>query len=422
MARQALTRSFASPTEPAYLHVTPSVNLIPTGRRARVHAPGLYSHVLGAEARYPAGMVAGHDEVDVLRDGGPVEVRTKEARSVLNVRKHADAWFWDRYSVNPYEGCAQACEYCNAVSHRYHKHNDFHRVVYAKVNAATVLRRQVVRKRRDVVAFSGVTEAYQPAERRHRITRQCLEVLLEEGFPVHIITKSHLVLDDLDLLVALHERTAVRVSMTIPTIRPDVSRAIEPRSPSPQRRLDALSTLAEHGLHVGVTAMPLCPLIADHPDDIRALLVAAKDAGARYVLASGMSMHDRQRARWMDFVAERYPQHLPLYRRGRPGTKRLGRVVAGLCREVGIADRMQRPIVAHDPLAANKRVAEALQLRCHALQLRDHPKAQQWIWRKAAWAIDTLTIDIRDIAGAGSLRAIRDVPEEVARFIEATLR
>ena len=362
--------------------------------------------------------------VEVLREGGPVEVRLKEAKSVLNRRKHVDSWFWDRYSVNPYEGCPQACEYCDATSYRYHKHADFHRVVYAKRNVAVVLRAQLARKRPDIVALSGVTEPYQPAERQRRLTRQCLQVLLEFGFGVHIVTKSHLVTDDLPLLLRLHEETALRVSVTVPTVDPDVSRAIEPRSPSPARRLMALQQLAEAGIVAGVTAMPMVPLLADRPEQVHAVVAAAKEHGAHYVLGSGMSLHDRVRDRWMAFVEDRFPEHLPLYRaapRSGPGTRGLARIIAGACRDAGIPDRIPRPIVVGDPLATNKRVAEALLVRADRMRWRGEPKARIWALRKAGWTVDELDRDIRDIAEAGALRAIEGVGDSIAALIERTL-
>lgn len=364
-----------------------------------------------------------HD-VAVLREGGPVEVRLKEAKSVLNRRKHVDAWFWDRYSVNAYEGCAQACEYCDATSHRYHKHIDFHRVVYAKRNVALVLAEQLARKRRDIVALSGVTEPYQPAERQHRLTRQCLEVLLEHGFGVHIVTKSHRVTDDLPLFRELHEKTALRVSVTVPTVDPEASRAIEPRSPSPARRLAAVRELADAGIVVGVTAMPMVPLLADRPEQVRAVVAAAKEHGAHYLLGSGMSLHDRVRDRWMAFVEDRFPQHLPQYRaasRSGPGTKGLARIIAAACHEVGIADRIPRPILVDEPLPNNKRIAEALLVRAYQMRIRGEHRQKTWALCKAGWTIDDLDRDIGDIAQAGALRAIAGVGDSIARLIEREL-
>ena len=363
-------------------------------------------------------------DVEALRADGPVEVRLKEAKSVLNRRKHVDAWFWDRYSVNAYEGCAQACEYCDATSHRYHKHAEFHRVVYAKRNVAVVLARQLARKRPDIVALSGVTEPYQPAERQHRLTRQCLEVLLEHGFGVHIVTKSHLVTDDLPLLRRLHDNTALRVSMTVPTVDPDVSRAIEPRSPSPARRLAAVQELADAGIVVGVTAMPLVPLLADRPEHVRAVVEAAKAHGAHYVLGSSMSMHDRVRDRWMAFVEDRFAEQLPRYRaagRSGPGTRGLGRIVAGMCRELEIADRIPRPILVGEPLPHNRRVAEALLVRAYRMGLRGESKARTAALRRAGWTIDELDRDIVDIAEAGALQAIDGVGPSIASLIERAL-
>ena len=132
-----------------------------------------------------------------------VEYVEIEAKSVLQKQKYRDNWFWNRYGINPYRGCQFACNYCDALTEKYlvHKdYKDFSRIIYAKKNAPSVLEKEVRKRKPDVVAMSGVTDPYQPAEKKYELTRKILEILARHKFPAHIITKSDLVLRDIDLL------------------------------------------------------------------------------------------------------------------------------------------------------------------------------------------------------------------------------
>ncbi|HIH96417.1 MAG TPA: radical SAM protein, partial [Thermoplasmata archaeon] len=122
-----------------------------------------------------------------------------DAKSILTKHKFRDDWFWDRYAINPYRGCQFACNYCDAITEKYlvHKdYKDFSRIIYVKKNAPEVLEKEVKKVKPDVVAMSGVTDPYQPVEKKYEVTRKILEILARHEFPVHIITKGNLVLRD----------------------------------------------------------------------------------------------------------------------------------------------------------------------------------------------------------------------------------
>jgi DNA repair photolyase len=357
-----------------------------------------------------------------LRELGKVEILEKEAKSVLNRHKRVNDWLWDRYTVNPYEGCAQACEYCDSVSNRYFRHADFHRTVYAKVNAPEVLRRQARRRPPDVVVLSSATEPYQSAETRYRLTHKCLEVLLELGFPVHIVTKSPLVTTDTDLLKAIHTHCDLRVSFTILTLREGPCRALEPRSPSAARRLEALASLASEGICVGVLMIPLVPFLVDSLENVQEVVSAAKDAGASYLLGGGLTLRDRQEERWYEFLRDRYPELEGRFRSLRKEhATESARVVSDACRSRGIAERIPRPIAPNDPLATNKRVAEQLYRMCYEFQMQGARPQRVWAWRRAAWAVDDLQDDIRHLFGDRQLESIPGVGPRIASRIETFL-
>jgi DNA repair photolyase len=206
-----------------------------------------------------------------------------ETRSVLTFNRSPDIPF--AASLNPYRGCEHGCVYCYArPGHEYLGLSaglDFETKIFVKQAAPELLRESLASPRwqPQVIAISGVTDPYQPIERRLRITRRCLEVLAEFRNPVGLITKSRLVARDCDVLgeLARHDCAAVTVSIT--TLDPDLARALEPRAAQPRSRLAAIEALAAAGVPVGVNAAPIIPGLNDH--EIPAILRAAADAGAR---------------------------------------------------------------------------------------------------------------------------------------------
>jgi DNA repair photolyase len=188
------------------------------------------------------------------------------------------------FSLNPYRGCEHGCIYCYArPTHEYLGYSpglDFETRILVKTEAATLLRRELGSPRWSpaVVALSGVTDPYQPVERRLRRTRGCLEVLAEFRNPVTIITKNHLITRDLDVLSELNRFNAASARVSMTTMRADLHRVMEPRTSSPPRRLDAIEQLARRGIPVGVMVAPVIPGLNDH--EIPEILKQARLRGA----------------------------------------------------------------------------------------------------------------------------------------------
>lgn len=213
-----------------------------------------------------------------------LQVFFDQSKSILSKNDSPDIHF--RYSANPYRGCSHACAYCYArPSHEYLSlgaGTDFDRKIMVK-KAAPELLAHAFRKpswKRDVVVFSGVTDCYQPIEAEYRLTRACLEVCAEHRTPAGIITKSALVERDLDVLLQLRERAQVHVTISIPFWNDEVSRAIEPYTPTPARRIRVIRKLADAGISVGVNVAPIIPGLNDA--DIPNILAAAREAGASH--------------------------------------------------------------------------------------------------------------------------------------------
>jgi len=210
------------------------------------------------------------------------ELIVDTAKSVITYNQSPDLPY-DR-SINPYRGCEHGCAYCFArPTHAYLGLSpglDFETRLAWKPDAAQVLRRELARPgyRCRPIALGINTDAWQPVERRLRVTRGILEVLAETRHPVTIVTKSALILRDLDLLAAMARDGLAHVAVSITTLDPDLARALEPRAPSPRRRLSAIAALASAGIPTAVMVAPLIPALADH--EMESILDAARAAGA----------------------------------------------------------------------------------------------------------------------------------------------
>jgi DNA repair photolyase len=212
----------------------------------------------------------------------PTQYLPDRSRSIVTENDSPDVPF--RYSINPYRGCLHGCAYCYArPTHEYLGFNaglDFETKIMVKEDAPELFREFLARDAwvPEPITLSGVTDCYQPAERRFRLTRGCLEVAVECRQPMSIITKNALVVRDLDLLREMAAAKLVHVCLSITTLDADLARSMEPRTSTPAARLRAVRALADAGVPVGVMTAPIIPGLND--SEIPALLAAAKDAGA----------------------------------------------------------------------------------------------------------------------------------------------
>jgi DNA repair photolyase len=221
---------------------------------------------------------------DDERPDPKVQYLRDPARSIVATNQSPDVGF--DASVNPYRGCEHACSYCYArPTHEYLGFSaglDFETKILVKERAPELLRAELAapRWKPQVVALSGVTDPYQPIERKLALTRRCLEVLLEFRNPVAIVTKSRLVARDADLLGELARHDCAAVSISVTTLDAEVHRAMEPRTPRPSLRLAAIEALARAGVPVGVLVAPVVPGLTDH--ELPRILAAAASAGASH--------------------------------------------------------------------------------------------------------------------------------------------
>jgi DNA repair photolyase len=264
----------------------------------------------------------GYKDVTVRHFDAPEAVDTRfyevQAKSILNRVPEASQMPF-RWTVNPYRGCAHACTYCFArPTHEYLElgaGRDFEREIVVKVNAPERLRAELGRSRwqREHVALGTNTDPYQWVEGRYELMRGIWEALRDARNPCSVLTKSPLLLRDLDLMKQLNEVTDFSAALSIPTLDRKAWRETEPRSPSPTARLEALAELAKAGIRTGVLVAPLMPGINDSPEQVREVVRLATEAGASYI--TGIALHLRRGVRqvFMEWLSEQRPELVARY-------------------------------------------------------------------------------------------------------------
>jgi len=216
------------------------------------------------------------------------------SKTILNHVKQPDPWFGLKYNMNLYRGCQHQCIYCDSRSECY-RLGDL-ADIRVKVNALDLLEDALPRKRvRGTIGFGSMNDLYMPIEKEYRLARGALEIIRNQLFPVHILTKSDLALRDLDILTEISKVYAA-VSFTITTADDDLARKVEPGAPLPSDRFNAMRKLANAGILTGVTMMPILPFLEDDPENIRQIVRTAADCGASYIIpAYGMTLRPGSR-------------------------------------------------------------------------------------------------------------------------------
>ncbi len=224
-----------------------------------------------------------------------------------------------RWTLNPYRGCRHACRYCYArPTHEFWGMNagkDFDQRVFAKVNAPEVLRQELRRPkwRGETIAIGTASDPYEPAEAQYCLTRRILQVLAEFQNPVSITTKGVLVKRDVDILQELSRVADVKVAFSIGSVDEEIWRNIEPGTPKPMARMEAMQYLVENGVQAGVMMAPLLPGLSDGSESIDRVVQAAAEHGAQFLAANVLFLKPGSKEWFMPLIREAYPYLTPGY-------------------------------------------------------------------------------------------------------------
>jgi DNA repair photolyase len=229
-----------------------------------------------------------------------------KSKTILNHVKQPDSWFGLKYNMNLYRGCQHQCIYCDSRSECYQL-GDLGEI-RVKTNSLELLEDALPRKRMvGTIGFGSMNDPYMPVEREYQLVRGALQIISAHGFPVHLLTKSDLVLRDLDLLQEI-SRIYAAVSFTITTVDDQLAASVEPGAPRPSARLKAMKTLACAGVLTGVTMMPVLPFLEDNPENIREIVRQAASHGASYVIpALGVTLRQGSR----EYYYRKLDAHFP---------------------------------------------------------------------------------------------------------------
>jgi DNA repair photolyase len=319
-------------------------------------------------------------------EGHLIEFRALEVRSLLN-KSVSRRQLSLAYSINPYRGCEFACRYCYArYTHEFMAAREgaaeagstgfeidlrdpeaFERLIFMKQNAAWLLE-QELRKidPAQEIALGTATDPYQPVERRARITRSLLEVFARHsGYRLGIVSKSRLIVRDIDLLMKIAERNTLVLHTTITTTDARLARLLEPRAPRPDLRFDAVRKLRAAGLTAGILCSPLLPGITDSEAALDAMATQAKQAGASFFAAQPLFLKACSRPTFFRFVEEHFPELKKLYAErfakddfaAGPYRRELTERVARICRKHGLAPRSSDALLTRDAGLARRPAA-----------------------------------------------------------------
>ncbi len=257
------------------------------------------------------------------------EIRVK---SILNRHRKRDDWFLDDYSVNPYSGCSFNCIYCYIRGSKYGE--NMAKTLSVKINAPELLEKQLARraKKREygIIALSSATEPYMQIEEKLGLTRRLLEIILKYRFPVHILTKSKLVLRDLDILKEIDKNAILPadlqpdlkhgaiISFSISTLDEKLAKILEPGAPEPIERLETMKECKEAGFLTGVCFIPVLPFLSDSEEEVDELIKTAKEYGADFCLAGALTLYGDRAADcktlYYKFLEKHHPDLVPGYK------------------------------------------------------------------------------------------------------------
>jgi DNA repair photolyase len=309
-----------------------------------------------------------------LRQGHDVEYFTLPVRSLLNRCTGVRMPF--TWTINPYRGCEFACKYCYArYTHEFMELRDgvdFEQKIFVKQHAAGLLRQELRQvKPGEEIAIGTATDPYQPAERRFEVTRAILEEFARHrGLEIGIVTKSNLVLRDIELFQQIARNNRLFVNITITTLNVDLARMLEPRAPRPDLRLEAMQKLNEAGIPAGVICAPVLPGITDSLRDLEALVKATAQAGGKYIFANSLFLKPCSAAVFLPFLEKEFPQLIESYRQrykdraflSASYRKRLSQLMARLRQKHGIRSDYDRYSPRTHPAVVASELSDQMKL------------------------------------------------------------
>lgn len=364
-----------------------------------------------------------------------VKYQTYKVKSILNTHKYLDGgWFWTKYSAYPYLGCQFGCQYCFYRDRHYCPYKnleDFDKLIKAKENAPELLKKELSRiKDKEYIAVGD----WQPAELKYRLSRQMLKVCLNLGFPVFILEKSPLVLQDLELLKKINKKAGTIVGFSIITTKDDrVRKIFEPQAPLVRARFEAMRKIARMGILTGTVLMPILPFIYDNDNNLEAVIKKTKGFGGKFVLGASLTLQGELKPYYYGILAQHFPDLIEKYDiivKNNDSFSEYYQPIAlkikKYCQKYKIPDYIPRPLQHYPPkLHLNKKMAEKFYLKAKDYQGQPKNRYREWAYRRAARAVDDLEESLADIYKHTWLVGLQRIPgigNRLAHEIERELK
>jgi DNA repair photolyase len=389
-----------------------------------------------------------------------------KAKSLLTKREIlADGWFHINKSLNAYRGCEHGCVYCDGMSEFYHVDN-FTTHIRIKENAPEILKKELKKlgyssqseletetlwpflpeedakrlamksPRRIVIGVcGGVSDGYQPAENEHKITHQILETLLDFRLPVMVLTKSNLVLRDIDILEEINKVAFANVVFTVTLHDDETRKIIEPKASSTFERFEALREFRKAGIPGGVMATPIIPWIGTTYENMEGLAREAKSAGAEFIVFGGMTLKPgRQKDYFLSVVRKRFPEYAERIRSAYSNENRYGIPIRGtlpintmilgheICHKVGIRDRSIRNRLPFEHEANNIVLGVLLDIEFYQQFMLGKPWSMTKPFHEMAIKIEKGVKDLRLLVEEERLMESLSISEEMAQIVSQIIR
>jgi DNA repair photolyase len=337
-------------------------------------------------------------------------IKEIKAKSIIRKHKKIDSWFLSRYGMNLYRGCTHNCSYCDGRAEGYYVSGEFGSDVEVKVNAIEILKKELSPSRKKtpfIKGFAmiggGVCDGYQPAEKEFQLTRKVLELMRNYHFPVHLLTKSTLVLRDLDLISEINHQSKAMVSFSFSSCNDNISRIFEPGVPPPSERLEAIRQLKARGISCGMFLMPVIPYITDGEDIIEESIVKAKEAGVDFIIFGGMTLKEGRQTEHFYKILDTYNpelkcEYIKLYPSTKWGNAREDYYMAVSDKFHPLAMKYKMPVRV--PLKFFKTFIDQNDLVTVLLEHIDYflkMKGEKSSFSYAAWAVSQLKVPITGI-------------------------
>ncbi len=243
------------------------------------------------------------------------------SKSLLRKFKKADSWFVARYGMNVYRGCKHNCAYCDGRSEGYYTNGVFGKDIEVKINSIQLLEKELNPKRKRkpikkgfIVTGGGVSDLYQPVEKKYKFAKKILQTIYKYNYPIHILTKSTLVERDLNIIKAINKKNKAIVSMSFSSANDKISKIMEPNVPTPSARFETLAKFKAAGITIGMFLMPLIPLLTDTEEQIEKIIIKAKETGVDFVIFGGMTLKKgKQKDHYFNVLKQYYPKEITRY-------------------------------------------------------------------------------------------------------------